>query len=298
MWNALSYNIAERGLITVEKVMTILYHYSDVDGFFNIIKSKKLWLSGPHNLNDHQEMHWALRKIRTSLEKMTQEYPIDQINILWEIISSNQVTPFVCSLSSEGDLLSQWRAYARNGTGLAIGFSKELCPNSGTLPHHTILAKNSITTMRLTYDDDEQDRTIDKILRSAFLSIASDENWTKSHALIDAAFRLNGLAPSYKNKAFSEEAEWRIIYTPMIMGNINTNTITTQAGISEIKHRTSSGKLITYFEYDFSHLVENDFVVDLVLGPKCEIQNYDLELFLSMYGFEKLRFRRSTASYR
>ncbi len=278
--------------------MTIIYHYSDVDGFFNIIKSKKLWLSGPHNLNDHQEMHWALRKIRASLEQMTQEYPVEQINYLWEIISNNRLTPFVCSLSSEGDLLSQWRAYARNGTGLAIGFSKELCPNSGTLPHHTAAVKNSITTMRVTYDDDEQDRTINAILRSAFSSISSDENWKTNNALIDAAFKLNGLAPSYKNKAFIEEAEWRIIHTPMIMGYASTNITTIHAGISEIKHRTSNGKLITYFEYDFSHLIENDFVVDLVLGPKCQIQNYDLELFLSMYGFEKLRFRRSTASYR
>lgn len=278
--------------------MSTLYHYSDVDGFFNIIKNKKLWLSGPHNLNDHQEMHWALGKIRSALEKLTQEYPIEQINYLWEMISNNRLTPFVCSLSSEGDLLSQWRAYARDGTGLAIGFNKELCPNSGTLPHHTVAVKNSITTMRVTYDDDEQNITIDKILRAAFSSISSDENWQVNHALINAAFQLNGLAPSYKNKAFSEESEWRIIHTPMIMGNINTNTTTTHAGISEIKHRTSNGKLITYFEYDFSHLVEQGFITDLVLGPKCAIQNYDLEIFLSIHGLEKIKFRRSTASYR
>lgn len=278
--------------------MSVLYHYSDVDGFFNIIKNKKLWLSGPHNLNDHQEMHWALGKIRSALEKMTKEYPIEQINYVWEMISNNRLTPFVCSLSSEGDLLSQWRAYARDGTGLAIGFKKELCPNSGSLPHHNFLVEKSITTMRVTYDDGEQNRKIEEILKASFLSISNDENWKINQSLINAVFQLNGLAPSYKNKAFSEESEWRIIHTPMIMGNEKTNTTMTHAGISEIKHRTSNGKLITYFEYDFSHLVEQGFITDLVLGPKCAIQNYDLEIFLSMHGLEKLEFRRSVASYR
>lgn len=220
--------------------MTTLFHYSDVDGFFNIVKNKKLWLSGPHNLNDHQELHWALGKTYKALQLLLPLYQKEHVELLWESICINKLTPFTCSLSSNGDLLSQWRAYARNGTGLAIGLEKDLLPNTGYTPHHNAAKSHCITTMQVTYDDKKQDETIKAILEKALNSARDSENWQTNPAMIDAAFEINGLATIYKNDAFREECEWRLIHTPMITGNSETNKTSVMGGLSEIKHRTSN----------------------------------------------------------
>ncbi|MDU9401847.1 DUF2971 domain-containing protein [Pseudomonas sp. zfem004] len=275
-----------------------LYHYSDVDGFFNIIKNKKLWLSGPHNLNDHQEVNWAKNKIASTFQRLEKMYAREHIEYLWLLYANNGLTPFTCSLSSEGDLLSQWRAYARDGTGVSIGFNSSLLPNSGTIPHHNAAPSASITTMQVVYDDAEQDETIETILSSALEAAKSNQNWQADDRLIYATTQLNALTTTYKNSAFREESEWRIIHTPMIMAYQNTSKHAFHSGISDIKHRTSNGKIITYFEYDFSSLIKDKIITEIILGPKCAIQNYDLNLFLAMNELEYIQIRRSSATYR
>ncbi|MCE6976343.1 DUF2971 domain-containing protein [Pseudomonas frederiksbergensis] len=277
--------------------MTTLFHYTDINGFFNIIKHKKLWLSGPHNLNDHQEVHWAYHKIKSTLNKLTSDYNHDHIEFIWNQTNLMKLVPFSCSLSSDGDLLSQWRAYAKDGSGVAIGFNSELLPKTGSLPHHSAMLKNSITTLKVEYDNEVQDGVIDQILRTTLDAMKGKETEELGNIVIEVAYKLNGFATIFKNNAFKEECEWRIIHTPMIMGNTKTNK-TTSNGISELCHRVSNEKLISYFEYDFSELVSQGLITHLVLGPKCAIEAYDLELFLTTSGLERLVFSRSRASYR
>jgi hypothetical protein len=127
--------------------MQIIYHYCDVAAFFNILKNKKIWLSGVNNLNDHQEVEWTIRKIHSALKKLEAKFPLTDIEGLWNQIQQSRATPYVCSFSSEGDLLSQWRAYARDGSGFAIGFNADYFPNSGKLPHLSASLTNSITRL-------------------------------------------------------------------------------------------------------------------------------------------------------
>jgi len=277
--------------------MTTLYHYTDVNGFFNIIKHKKLWLSGPHNLNDHQEVHWAYHKIQSTLSKLANEYDHEHIQFIWDQTNRQKLVPFTCSLSSDGDLLSQWRAYAKDGSGVAIGLNSELLPVTGALPHLSAAINNTITTMQVLYDNDVQDGAIDQIIRSTLDSMKGKNIEESGGIVIEAAYKLSGLATIFKNQAFKEECEWRIIHTPQIWGNTATNKTTTTA-ISELCHRASNEKLISYFEYDLSDLISQNIITDLILGPKCAIEEYDLELFLTTSGLERLKFTRSSASYR
>ncbi|MDH0729213.1 DUF2971 domain-containing protein [Pseudomonas sichuanensis] len=273
--------------------MAILYHYTDVNGFFNILKNKKLWLSGPHNLNDHQELQWTYRKVQDILMGIQGEYAAEHVNFLWELFCRNQYIPFTCSLSAEGDILSQWRAYAKDGTGVAIGFDSDLLPLVG---HHPRRMHSYVSTMQVLYDSAPQDSIIERIIRNALDDMKS--NGAQSEVALDAAMYLQGLSTFYKNGAFQEEKEWRIIHIPLIWGFLNTNQTTVQSAVSELKHRASGNKLVSYFEYDLSSLVSDFGVRKIVLGPKCEISNYDLELFLTINGYEKTEVVRSLASYR
>jgi hypothetical protein len=110
--------------------METLYHYTNPAGFFAIIKSKTLWLSVAHNLNDYQEIKWATHKIAQALDKVVTPENKHYLDKLRQQAKINRLMPFICSFSTEGDLLSQWRAYADDGTGAAIGFKTELLPKS------------------------------------------------------------------------------------------------------------------------------------------------------------------------
>lgn len=266
--------------------------------FFSILKNKKIWLSGINNLNDHQEVEWTIRKIFSALKKLEAKFPLVDIERLWNQIQQSRATPYVCSFSSEGDLLSQWRAYARDGTGVAIGFNADYFPNSGKLPHLSASLDNSITTLPVIYTEAEQESFIDASLTKCLKALKGKDDDEKSSILAGAAYELNGQSTIYKNPAFAEEKEWRIIHIPFITGNLDTNETKVQLAISEMHHRVSAERIITYFEYDFAKAGDLLPVVELVLGPKCSISSYDLSLFLTVNGFQYLLPRKSAATYR
>jgi hypothetical protein len=278
--------------------MQIIYHYCDAAAFFSILKNKKIWLSGINNLNDHQEVEWTIRKIHRALQKLEAKFPLTDIASLWNQIQQSRATPYVCSFSSEGDLLSQWRAYARDGTGFAIGFNADYFPNSGKLPHLSASLANSITTLPVIYAEAEQEAFIEASLIACLQSLSGKSEDEKFNILAGAAYALNGQSTIYKNPAFAEEKEWRIIHIPLITGNIESNKTTVQLAISDIQHRVSAERIVTYFEYDFSKSNETQPVVDIVLGPKCATSAYDLSLFLTVNGFQNVRPRKSAATYR
>lgn len=276
--------------------METLYHYTNPNGFFNIIKSKKLWLSAAHNLNDHQEIRWATQKVAQILERTANPENKDFLTELWQQVKINSLTPFICSFSTKGDLLSQWRAYAGDGTGACIGFNLDLLPKSKSLPAHTLARDDRVATLPIIYDEEGQQKVIEGIIQN-YLS-ARTSSAEPSDAIINASHLINGLSPTFKNPAFHEESEWRMIHVPMIMGDIKTNATTIYNSISNVQHRISGEKLTTYFEFDFSRLIEKGGVAEIILGPKCQFTPYDLEIFLSVNGFKSVSYRRSTASYR
>lgn len=277
--------------------MQTLYHYTNVEAFFAIVKHKKLWLSCAHNMNDHQEINWTNRKVAGVLRRLEEKYGQEHTRKLWELMQMNRSVPYICSLSTEADLLSQWRAYGKDGTGFSIGFNGDLMPKSNRLPLMTLVKKDAITTLPVVYTEKEQDKIIEAIITNCMEAMQNQADG-KVDAEINAAIALNGLSTIFKNQAFHEEREWRIVHTPMIMGSYETNKTTVHAGISEPQHRVSNNKIVTYFEFDFSGLIDDNFVCDLVLGPKCEVSNYDLDMFLSINGLHKIKYRRSSASYR
>ncbi|MGK9231533.1 DUF2971 domain-containing protein [Inquilinus limosus] len=114
---------------------------------------------------------------------------------------------YVISFSEESDLLSQWRAYARPA-GVAIGFpSIEL---SG------MAAWNDMELAPCIYDPDEKRASVLQILETRLASVA-DSNYGKETNVsdIDIAKAVEGLlekVATFKDSAFREEKEWRLIW--------------------------------------------------------------------------------------
>ncbi len=115
----------------------ILYHYCPVHSFKGIVESKSLWMSGLGTMSDFMEYKWLKRLALNRIEELAsqkqwamnvEELPekTKQRNRLLvldrQLRSVPAYDPFCVSFSSDGDVLSQWRAYTDDGKGFAIGF--------------------------------------------------------------------------------------------------------------------------------------------------------------------------------
>jgi hypothetical protein len=96
---------------------TLIYHYRNDTGLRGIIESGKLWFTNIFYLNDPSELRHG---VSPAIEMLTAEYDdarpeIEKftLNLAAVVRGSIKRTAhyFVCSFSTDGDELGQWRAY-------------------------------------------------------------------------------------------------------------------------------------------------------------------------------------------
>lgn len=259
--------------------METIYHYTNLSGFFNIIKNKKLWLSASNNLNDHYEVTWFINKIHAKPEKVVTDKNEDLINSFWQMLNVYSHIPYICSFSKNGDLLSQWRAYADDGHGIAIGFNKDYFNFEINMPFSSSNKNINIGIPEVIYNEKHQNELIDEQIVELLKYQSSDE---ACDFINNSVRRLISLSFICKNPAFSEESEIRIIHTPMVLGFNDGKPIghtIIQGGISEMQHRVSGKMITSYFELDFTRVDNISPIQEIILGPKSQLSNYDIQTF-------------------
>lgn len=91
------------------------YHYTSIDSFNSIFRSGKVWASDCRYLNDSHELAKAQELFLSKFEGKTREAL--SLAFHWHSFSRCHC---VFSLSRSPEVLSQWRAYADDGKGVAI----------------------------------------------------------------------------------------------------------------------------------------------------------------------------------
>lgn len=275
--------------------MTTVYHYCDLNAFLSIIKNKKIWLSCIDNMNDRTEV---LHFRNALFKKMDLICSDDNKNVLDEfyiLLERQFPKPYICCFSRNGDVLSQWRAYAADGCGISLGFDLNSFSFNGNAPFMSAAKKDSIGSGAVRYmSESEINSEVDKIL-SLILQTKDLEDDDRCMRLNDIIFLVRRLCLFTKNSYFSEEEEVRIAHLPMLMTNADGAHINV-CSVSDIMHRVVRNRIASYFEFDFSDLASP--LKDIILGPKCEVTEYELRLFLDMYGLNNIPIKRSGASYR
>lgn len=279
--------------------MDIIYHYTDLNAFLSIIKNKKLWLSATNNLNDYYEVDWFLNKIHKKISTVVNDKNHNFLDTYWQMLRRNLGTPYICSFSKNGDLLSQWRAYADDGYGVAIGFNKAYFNFKVELPSFSPCKDHTIGITDVIYDESIQDTIIERYI-SQLKEFDSFES--ANEVVIKSVSHLARLSYASKNPAFAEENEVRIIHTPMVMGFEGDSKIgktIVHGNISEMQHRVSGKRITSFFELDIS-TGNNDIppISEIILGPKSKLSKYDIDTLLSLNGFSDAEYRTSIASYR
>ena len=172
---------------------------------------------------------------------------------------------FVCSFSSTGDDLGQWRAYADNGRGYALGFdSKELekaftkdgdvpIPNNCTFPItysdgklvelHRQLVERMFHLLSLPYGRGLSSKNIREYIGELFVLLSI-------HSLRPALF--------FKHEAYSNESEYRFLQIHRA-----------DMPPPEVKLRSRPYSLVKYREFDWRSAASGA-LKEIVIGPAAD----------------------------
>lgn len=208
-----------------------LYHYTNVGGLFGILRSNVLWATHYEYLNDPSEVVQLTQVAHEIFKQELDSFPESlrgevvsdtpenlRINLMKIFCSisdlSGHYAPYVISFSTDEDALGQWRAYADNGHGYALGFRYaslvDLVENSN----------NRVYLWPVFYDQLRQQQLVKSIFNAVFEELVGPFFATKSGFVTNEAFRMAldcmhrlfaMVAPIAKHQAYSEEQEWRIV---------------------------------------------------------------------------------------
>ena len=288
--------------------MTNLYHYCSNAAFASIISSREVWASEFSLSNDIMEGRW-IREVFIQCCNDKGVLASDQTQLLdhLEGVMTFSGAAGFC-MSEEGDLLSQWRGYADNGAGVAIGFNKDYFEMLGDKKKGRGDQFNAYLT-KIEYDIAQQKKVVgkpvDQILdsvadgalrKSTILSIMSDDEKREA----EQAFRtmLLGFFSFFfhlyelKNPAFAEEREWRLI-SHLIRKADDINI----GQISKMDFRALLDRIVPFTRTALEPLPVAS-ISEIIIGPKNITPDHIIEAFLVKHGWADITVKRSKASYR
>ncbi|HYE08542.1 MAG TPA: DUF2971 domain-containing protein [Patescibacteria group bacterium] len=290
-----------------------IFHYCSVDSFFNIIKSKSFRLGDIEKSNDSLEkklvINAIIKLLSEELEKTTDQIIRNAIRETQKIVQVHDLHSYVCCFSEERDFLSQWRGYADEAYGMAIGVDKSKVDIE--IPRYNFF--------KVSYDSKEMEDDCRRIINEAMADtmpifhLGSAEN-----LFINLQERLWSIYLKYKNSAFKYENEWRIVANGGFMYQIYDNrrlVISIESPempegnienirFSKLQHCVINKQVRSYIDLIFED-VRNSFIKEIWLGPKCKNTEEDVHILLSESGYDvetmysnRFRVHTSSASYR
>jgi len=268
----------------------LIYHYTDDTGLRGILETGKFWLSDIFNLNDPSELKHGYSLAITLLKRKAANNSVavaEFIKILESFGKSGGnielANYFICSFSSCGNDLGQWRAYADNGRGYALGFAakslEEAFINQGSVDSE--LPSQAAELTRTNSPDTRFLKTFPLIYKDAQLAEIHTKNIDSMFDLISLpigrhlprpvnlsylaelattlAVRILIAALHFKHGAYSNEQEYRFLE---VHGKMETH---------ETKVRSRPYSLIRYREFNWKR-VAAQALNKIVVGPSADPQ--------------------------
>lgn len=237
-----------------------MFHYTCSESCFEIIKTSKLWASSAFCTNDTTEIEHGVLLVQSVAKEYLQNDELDRINPYVRPWLTE--TCVACFSEPPADQLSQWRAYAKNGAGYAIGFSSALLEQAG---------KEMASTFDLVpviYDEKQQLSELRKLFEDNQPADRSDSAYS-SRIMVKAVRR----ALSFKNESFKEENEWRLISSFM-------------GPAPSIQYRATKWGIMPYVEIPF----DRTSIDEVWLGPALDHQLTErtLEMYIRHFGLTSL----------
>lgn len=285
---------------------------------FNILQGRTLRLSALSAANDSLEGRVFSRTFRRLAQQSKLPAAVCDVASIVVEGYAGHTDGFAFCLSENGDLLSQWRAYAEDGSGMALGFKKKaLSKDFGDLAFGSRfweLVKVSYGDDRLTKDAQalverltlefgdkgdfvqlRSDVTREEALSligdreaniEGIFSVSRNEDYRTAEKFLEILAKLPLNIYSAKTDSFREECEWRL------------TRYRHRASHPEIKFASDQMRIKPFIECPIAEPVK--MAIDcLVLGPRNQSDIDWVRVFLVRCGMPHVTVSRSTiTSYR
>jgi len=295
----------------------ILYHYTSLPAFISIIENREFWFSESSLMKDTSEISYGyeiykkkredILFYRTGVKKEFKLTVMDWLEIIDQALEKNDLKIFIGSFSREGDLLSQWRAYCRNG-GVAIGiadstsfqrkivdgfsgFQECIYDETAIVKSLRAFLKDFVDGLFLVGNQEQPnlpnefkplleliDLFTDIITKSLVkrqgLDVGPDQLKTLrlfQNLLIFSAMKLEYLLPRFKNKCFQEEREVRF------------SRILDPDDLKKIHHRPVNERIVSYVKMPIT--IEDIQKVVIAPSPESGNQISIIQGMLKKHGF-------------
>lgn len=268
-------------------IENVYYHYCSIKSFMSIIESKSIWLTNAKFMNDRLENKMIEKHFDYIIEILkpskTEKFIEDLIKNFKQY--KNQV--YLFCLSKNPDKLSQWRGYANDGKGVAIGFKMRIGADILYRVPFYGDKDDQIGIHEVIYKKNKQRKLI---LRKCKEVISNKNDLSAPISLDFVDFSM-----IYKHASFFEEEEARIMY-------VRCDDIDDKPdNISDLKFRNSKNKIVDYFEFHFdtkeNQLFDSILIPEIYLGPKCEMKREEVEMFLKHHDLSGTKVIKSESSY-
>ena len=277
----------------------IVYHYCTLEGFLSIIQNASLWVSDISKSNDGLECIYGRNQIKDRIEKEI----ADDAEAMHAWKMGYEMNPdihdsmlmYVACFSEKEDCLSQWRGYADDGKGMAIGFDKKV------LEQLSEQKKFNLEFAKVIYDKNKQERYVERAVKE---NLKRMEETGVGHVALELNTNYRMEFSRYKHPSFAEEEEWRLILNSYPYGReLKVGDII----FSEPQYRTSGKKLVSYRELCFFN-IKRVFIKEIWIGPKAEVELQDIAQVLRRYDYydieqgysleKPILIMKSSSSYR
>ncbi len=276
-------------LVVAEK--DLLWHYCMPNTFLAMITNRTLRFSSLSHTNDSMELKWGLNLFQEILnDQMYESSFMDFIEcriIPW--LNSNAFLG-IC-FSRRKDLLSQWRGYAENGSGYAVGFSKnDLTSRFKSFP-----------SLGVCYSRSQQRKRLEDILSSLERRYEDEHERGVSELISQLGFCI----ATFKNSAFKEEKEFRILMELKRFSDfISGPRLVPKEGQynfdrpKKVQFRMSGGVPTPFYDHSFLVKKQQMPIREVMIGPKNSSTEDDVATFLSTNDLWGIEVSKSKASYR
>ena len=195
-----------------------LFHYTDLSGLQGILENHDLWLTNSRYSNDSEEMTHGCRVVMKVLQNASTVAPDSRYRTRLTELTEQPDGVYVCCFCEKDNLLSQWRSYAANGTGVSV----QVDPNGFSNLTGSDCPSGLLRFWRVFYDAGKQEDIIQKAIDYfAPNSVHQTPGQSPGDCASKAAQAIQFFVPTFKNSDFSEEKEWRLIFTPSATTTLN-----------------------------------------------------------------------------
>ncbi len=293
-----------------------LYHYCQTTTAFSILQTKTIRLSPLSAANDRMEGRVFGSAFGRLVKRSKLAAPVSEIASIVVDGHADHMEGFAFCLSEVGDLLSQWRAYADDGHGIAIGFDRA----SLLQDHGSTFGTRFFELHKVVYGEVGLEKVAQQLVdelvsefskhgefvrlrvgvdRNEALALLADKE-ADVNGLFRSASQKNGIAEEFLQKVskvpwetystkpdtFREEVEWRLL------------RYRTRAGASEVKFQADRKQVKPFIECVVPEAAKKA-IVSVTLGPRNESNINWVRAYLKQLGMPHVQVKKSTAtSYR